>query len=317
MELKKKFAIVAGILGVATISIHIANRVISYVSTLDNNLNNSKGMYFDWRFGKIHYNCIGKGDPILLIHDLTHYSSSYEWNKLIKNLAKTNTVYSLDLLGCGRSDKPNITYTNFLYIQLINDFIKDIIGVRTNIITSNNSASIPIMSVGINDTLIDKIIIINPSDMNELSNSPNNRSKALKNLINTPIIGTFLYNLFTTKSIFKKKFKDDFYSDSAIIVPTEVKAFYEAAHLGGLSSKYLFASIKGNYLNTNIVHMLKNINTSIYIIASDDSPNYLTYAEQYKKHMPSIEIFTSSATRKYPHLENPDQLIKQIELILE
>lgn len=317
MGLKKKFAIVTGILGVATLSIHIANRVISYISTLDNNLNTNKGMYFDWRFGKIHYNYIGKGDPILLIHDLAYYSSSYEWNKLVKKLAQTNTVYTLDLLGCGRSDKPNITYTNFLYVQLINDFIKDIIGMKTNIIASSNSSSIPIMSVGLNDTLIDKIIIINPNDINELSKSPTKRSKTLKNLINTPIIGTFLYNITATKTLLKKKFKEEFYCNTDLIVPAEVKSCYEAAHLGGLSSKYLFASIKGNYLNTNIIHMLKSINTSIYIIASDNSPNYLTYAEQYKKYMPSIEIFTSNDSKKYPQLENPDQVLKQILLILE
>lgn len=317
MGLKKKFAIVTGIVGIATLSIHITNRVISYISTLDNNLNNNKGMYFDWRFGKIHYNCVGKGEPVLLIHDLTHFSSSYEWNKIVGKLAQTNKVYTVDLLGCGRSDKPNITYTNFLYIQLINDFIKDVIGVKTNIIASCNSASIPIMSVGLNDTLIDKIIIINPNDINEFSKSPSKRSKTLKNLINTPIIGTFLYNISTTKTSLKRKFKDDFYCNSDLVVPTEIKAYYEAAHLGGLSSKYLFASIKGNYLNTNIVHMLKNINTSIYLIASDNSPNYLTCAEQYKKYMPSIEIFSSSETKKYPQLENPEQLLKQILLILE
>ena len=63
----------------------------------------------------------------LLIHDLTPSSSAYEWSKMIDELAESHTVYALDLLGCGRSDKPSITYANYLYVQLITDFAKQVI----------------------------------------------------------------------------------------------------------------------------------------------------------------------------------------------
>ena len=58
-----------------------------------------------------------------LIHDLKPESSSYEWKRVVKALAKKHTVYTIDLLGCGYSDKPNITYTAYMYTQLLNDFI--------------------------------------------------------------------------------------------------------------------------------------------------------------------------------------------------
>ena len=47
----------------------------------------------------------GSGKPLLLIHDLDPSSSAYEWNQLEQQLAKDFTVYSIDLPGCGRSDK--------------------------------------------------------------------------------------------------------------------------------------------------------------------------------------------------------------------
>ena len=47
--------------------------------------------------------------------------------KVIDKLAENHAVYALDLLGCGRSEKPKITYTNYLYVQLISDFIKNVI----------------------------------------------------------------------------------------------------------------------------------------------------------------------------------------------
>ena len=61
----------------------------------------------------------GTGTPMPLLHDLHCASSGREWQYIEDTLAKDHTVYTLDLLGCGRSDKPAITYTNFLYVQLI------------------------------------------------------------------------------------------------------------------------------------------------------------------------------------------------------
>ena len=54
---------------------------------------------------------------------------------------KDHTVYTIDLLGFGRSEKPNLTYTNYLYVQLVTDFIQNIIGEKTDIIASNESIS--------------------------------------------------------------------------------------------------------------------------------------------------------------------------------
>ena len=81
----------------------------------------------------------GTGTPMLLLHDLHCASSGREWQYIEDTLAKDHTVYTLDLLGCGRSDKPAITYTNFLYVQLIVTFIKQVIGCPTDVIASGLS----------------------------------------------------------------------------------------------------------------------------------------------------------------------------------
>ena len=77
----------------------------------------------------------------MLVHDLEPASSSYEWHEVRKRLAKNHTVYTIDLLGFGRSEKPNLTYTNYLYVQLLSDFIKSEIGHRTDILATGDAAS--------------------------------------------------------------------------------------------------------------------------------------------------------------------------------
>ncbi|MCX5902646.1 MAG: alpha/beta fold hydrolase [Proteobacteria bacterium] len=52
----------------------------------------------------IHYLQQGIGKPLILVHGFA--GSTYTWRKLIPLLADRYTVYALDLLGFGLSDKP-------------------------------------------------------------------------------------------------------------------------------------------------------------------------------------------------------------------
>lgn len=315
MNFKKRFATILAIAGVATLTIHITNKIIAVLSTMDNNLKSDRGNYFDWRFGKIFYRSEGKGSPILLIHDLETYSSAYEWHRTIKELSKNHKVYSIDLLGCGRSDKPTITYTNFLYVQLISDFISDIIKSKTDIIASSNSTSIALMTALYNSSLINRLLLINPNDINGIIKSPTKRNLLTKYLISAPVIGTFLYNSIFSKHNICNTLNQQYYNISSFH-KSDINHLYESSHLQTNGAKFLYASIRSNFLNTNIIHALTSLDISIYIIASDITPNYLTYAEQYFKYMPSIEIFTSEDTGKYPHLENPDKFIDTINILI-
>jgi pimeloyl-ACP methyl ester carboxylesterase len=52
----------------------------------------------------IHFKQQGQGDPIILVHGFA--GSTYTWRHLIPLLESGHTVYALDLLGFGLSDKP-------------------------------------------------------------------------------------------------------------------------------------------------------------------------------------------------------------------
>ena len=44
---------------------HIANRVLEYISTADKLINSDEYEYYNWRFGKIAYKKTGEGSPLL------------------------------------------------------------------------------------------------------------------------------------------------------------------------------------------------------------------------------------------------------------
>lgn len=314
--MKKKISILLILTTLATISLYVINKLISYFATLENHLTNTRGKYYEWRFGNIYYEKFGSGKPILLIHDMTVHSSSYEWKNIINKLSKTNEVYAIDLLGCGRSDKPIITYTNFLYVQMIEDFIKHIIKKNCDIVATGTSTSFVIMACANDSEMIDQLVLINPLSLKEMAKIPTKRTKTLRFILNIPIIGTTIYNILVRNKTVEKLFKNKYYFNPTKINEIDVKTYYESIYKYK-STKYLFSCIISRYINVNLIHGLSTINKNIFIIVGECNSENRIFAEQYKDLVPSIEIIGIDKTKHLPHMEDADSFLQHIYFIFE
>lgn len=309
----RSFVILAAL---STAAIHMINVVIHHLSTMHDLLCKENENDYEWRFGKIHYKKCGKGKPLLLLHDLAPASSSTEWSDVLPLLSKNHTVYTLDLLGCGKSDKPNLTYTNFLYVQMISDFTKHIIHEPVDVIASGSAAPLVIMAENVNQNMIDKMIFVNPQDLHDLAKIPSKRSKLLYHFISLPILGTFLYNILFSRRRLSAYAKKCFY-DTEQIDNHIIDKYYESAHYDHMHSRYLFASIRGNYTKVNLTPFLSKITQSIFIITGAEDPYLVEIAHEYQKFLPSIEIISISKTKCFPQLEKPEDFCEQIEILLD
>lgn len=302
--------------GLAVATIHVINRMQYTHSTVKNVLACAENNYYEWRFGKIRYIKKGNGSPLLLLHDLTPGSSTYEFHKLISELSKTHEVYALDFLGYGLSDKPNMTFTNYLYVQMISDFVKNVIGKRTDVIATGDAAPICVMTCHNDPEIFNKLIFINPKNLYDLNKIPSKRTKALKLLFDTPIIGTFIYNLLTSKSAFEKTFHDEYFYNNAKVEEKDILSYVEASHISDYNSKYSFTSYVGNYINSNILHALKEINNSICIICGEYETEIENTVDNYKYYNSSIEHTTVKKTKHLPHMESPEEVLNTLNIYL-
>lgn len=298
-------------------TIHLVNRFIDITADMKNILKTENGNYYDWKNGKIYYTKRGTGSPILLIHELNPISSSYEWCRFAKKLEKKHTVYTLDLLGCGRSEKPYLTYTNYLYVQLITDFIKNIIGHKTDVITTGNSIGFVTLANNMNKNLFHRIIAINPPLPDSFNKAPDKYSTLKKTLLELPIIGTFIYNIKTHENNIEHTFYETYFSKPQLISSKMLDAYYEAAHMNHSHGKYLLASIEGQYIDNSILHVLKKLDTPLYIIESRTSSHGVTIANAYTRQNHSIETAYISNTKLLPQLEAPDKLLEIVTMLLQ
>lgn len=291
------------------------NKFVKISATSRDLLSDPQSLCYKWRLGNIHYTKTGSGKPLLLIHDLSASSSSYEWNQILTCLNENYTVFTMDLLGCGRSEKPNMTYTNYLYVQLISDFIKSVIGHRASVIASGESASIPIMACANNPELFNQIMLVNPLSLHDYSQMPGKMSKYYKLVVDFPVIGTLLYHIASSRQAITEELTTKGFYNPYSVKSNWIDFYYESAHLGS-SPKSVYSSVKCNFTKCNIVNALKKIDNSIYLIGGGAVENISDLLNEYKGYNPSIESTIIPETKYLPQLETPAILLDMINTYL-
>ncbi len=78
--------------------------------------------YLEVYGSKIHYVEEGEGDPILFLHG--NPTSNYLWRNIIPYLSKQGRCIAPDLIGMGKSDKPDINYGFEDSYRYLSEFIK-------------------------------------------------------------------------------------------------------------------------------------------------------------------------------------------------
>ncbi len=317
--MNKKITTALSLIGITVtsfISLSIINKAIEKLATSKELLDSKNKEIYHWRFGDISYSVTGEGKPVLLVHNLKEDSSSVEWSEIIPRLSRTNTVYAMDLLGCGRSDRPDITYTSYMYTQLINDFIRNIIKKKTSVITTGKSASFVLDACSVNEEAYAELILINPESIRSLHKTPSKRTKTAAFLLKIPSIGTLIYHMITARNMIEENFEERYYYDREQIPEALYDYYYESSHLGGKDSRNLYASLAGRYTNANIIHTLKNINKNIHILAGREVPDIQNIVKEYQYYNPAIEAEYIAYTKELPQLESPEEVLNYINLYL-
>ena len=313
MNTKNKIMTILALASGGSLAIAMLNKYIRISATSKKLLADEESHCYKWRLGDIRYSKKGSGKPVLLIHDLSFSSGSYEWNLIMDKLSQTNTVFALDLLGCGGSEKPNLTYTNYLFVQLICDFIKSEIGHRTDVIATGNSAPLTVMACNNSAELFNRIMLINPSSPADCSLIPGKNAKLYKLILDLPIAGTLFYHIAASRTMIEETFRKKYFYNPYMVKAAFVDRYYEAAHTGAYP-KSIFSSMESGYTKCNISNALKKIDNSIFIAGGSEEEEIENTIIEYKNLNSAVESSLIPETKHLPQLEDPARLLEIIHM---
>lgn len=297
----------------ALCTMHTANRVITSFSTSKNMLKPGVGKYYKWKYGDIFYQKIGEGTPIVLLHDVNPAESGYVWFDVVESMSKNHTLYIVDLPGCGRSAKPNTTYTNYFYVLFLSSFIKKVVKRKTDVIADGYSSSIALMVSVLDASLIHQITAINPQSLGNLGRTESRRSRIGKLLLSLPVLGTSLYNIEMSRRNLDYRFTEDYLYNPFRSNNRFIDAFYEGAHYHECAGKYLLASIKGIYLTVNIQKALKKTQAGFTILYGEGVEHSSDIIREYTTLNNNIQAYPVAKTKYLPMMEFPKSFLNAAE----
>jgi pimeloyl-ACP methyl ester carboxylesterase len=108
----------------------------------------------------VHYKQEGLGRPLILLHGLP--TTSYLWRNITPGLTYGNTIYSIDLMGFGLSEKPqNQTYSIETYVTQLTKFIDTLHLEHVLIAGHDIGAPVAVLYALRNPAKVRKLLLLN------------------------------------------------------------------------------------------------------------------------------------------------------------
>jgi pimeloyl-ACP methyl ester carboxylesterase len=300
----------AALAGIALTNAYIFYKTPPLVSKLDG----GEIRYFPTTNGDVFYKKRGSGPPLLLVHSIGAGASSFEYRHVWEKLSETYTVYALDLLGFGKSDKPDVEYTAQLYISLLGDFCRNVIGVgnqqgSVSVIASSLPAAYIIALAHQDASLFDHLVLISPTGIEDLSDPVSPTGAAVQTGLKTPILGTGIFNAIASKRYIRQYLRERVYADPEKATEAVIDYYHTSAHQPG--GENVLPYFVGGQLNCNIREAFAALDLPILLVwGSDAVQTPITRSRAFLEANPSAKLAIIEQSGNLPHDETPDAFLK-------
>lgn len=183
---------------------------------------------FSWRGYRIAAYQDGAGPDLLLIHSINAAASAFEMREPFTLLREHYRVHALDLLGYGNSDRPELTFTADLYVDLISDYLRAI-GRPTIVIASSLGAAYSIVAADRLPQLVSHLILACPVGIRQLARPAGPVARRIHRfLLGRP--GELLLRALTTRRNTRVFLARQAYADARTMNAVRADRFYACSH---------------------------------------------------------------------------------------
>ncbi|MCF8383736.1 MAG: alpha/beta fold hydrolase [Chlorobium sp.] len=181
-----------------------------------------KDQYFLWQLSpeheaRIRYLETGSADspdkpPLLFLHG---YGAMIEhWNQNIPQFAGGHKIYAMDLIGFGRSQKPNVRYSLELFAAQIEAFLhlkklEDVI-----LVGHSMGGACSIYYAHLRPEKVRALVLANPSGL--YGDSMDGMAKVFFGLVGSPMIGEVLFTAFANPVGVSQSLVPTYYNQSKV-----------------------------------------------------------------------------------------------------
>lgn len=279
----------------------------------------AEGKYWQWRGNSIHYVQAGENKnkiPLLLVHGFG--ASTDHWRKNIAQLQDDFQVWAIDLLGFGRSAKPDQEYSGQLWCDQLQDFITEVIGQPTVLAGNSLGGYAALCLAAEQPESAAGLILINSAG--PFSDSePKVEKKGMKNILGKitrkillqPLPSFLLFQYVRRPSVIRKTLKQVYLDHSAISDRLVAEIYRPSCDRG---ARQVFASVFKSPPGKKIDILLNQMSCPLLMLWGEGDPwiNARERGAKFRQYYPQLTEYYLQAGH-CPHDEIPEQINELIK----
>jgi pimeloyl-ACP methyl ester carboxylesterase len=293
-----------------------ANRALRNAPLPTNALGGTRRAWH-WRGHDIFATEAGTGPLVLLVHGIYAGASSYEYRKLFPLLARRHRVVAFDLLGCGLSDKPRISYHTELFVEQILDALDAFGDVPAAVVASSLGAAFAIRALTRSGDRTERLAAICPTGLaGTLDNESVAAGSAITTFLRIPILGEAAFNALASKASLRRFLARKVYADRARATAEVVDHYYAVTHQPG--ARYVPAAFAGGRLNCDVARDLPFLTIPLQVLWGEQAPamSPRSNADEFLRLARDARLVTFADSGLLPHEEEPEAVDAALEVFL-
>ncbi len=249
-----------------------------------------------------YYETLGEGDPVVLVHGIGGGSSVFQYRKNAAALAAAGfEVYALDLLGFGRSSRPEIRYTQDLLTEQLIEFSEKL-PAPAAVVANGLSAAYAVRIAAERPELVDKLVLISPTGYERLARPQNEARVAGFNRFRGVLGGIFNAVLLDPGT--QRFFLLDAYAGPENLTP-EVLSSYDDNLRADDARWVIFSFISGN-LDQDVSKLWPTVAQPVLMLWGDEATTTpIGDAQDFIEARPRTALLPVRGTKLLPNEDRP------------
>jgi pimeloyl-ACP methyl ester carboxylesterase len=178
-----------------------------------------------WRGWRVRYTTLGAGPPMVLVHGVHAAASSFEMDKIFEPLANSHTVYALDLVGFGKSERQATAYSGALYGDLVADFLAEVVKQPAILVGSSLGSAYVVAAAARHRDLVRGLVLFSPTSQTGIGLG----GQIFGALLRLPLIGTAAFNLLVSRTSIHR-YLERVYANPALIDDASIDQQWTVSH---------------------------------------------------------------------------------------
>ena len=225
---------------------------------------------------RVYYEVGGTGTPVVFVHGIGAGNSMHLYRRNTEALSKQHRVYAFDFPGFARSGARAIQYTSDLYVQVLEQFLRQVVRQPAALIAGSYGADYAIRVAAEQPALVSKLLLSNPSGYGfsdearaQRRSGNSRRNQAQFDQYANTYLGALIFQVLSGEGGLNFFLYNYVYLDPNIITPELTRTYQQ--NLEGANKAFAPFSFFTGFLDQDVTDLWAKITQPTYMVwGSDD-----------------------------------------------